>query len=152
MKWRMLQSWTVSFSLVFTCNGVYFHNYVACRRGVVFLKIFRTRGIEWFLKNVGLRKFCPDLEISKAFVIGLEVWFSGDFAFGVLNFETTKSQSYHTVPLAEQTQAQGRQNMSDVEGTPSFAHDCHSLYAPPPPSIVSLTFLYSDVVFLPSLT
>ena len=42
--------------------------------------------------------------------------------------------------------------MSDGEGTPSFAHDCHSLYAPPPPIIVSLTFLYSDVVFLPSLT
>ena len=78
---------------------------------------------------MGLGKFWPDLEISEAFVIGLEVSFSGDFAFGVLNFETTKSQSYHTVPLEEQTQAQGRQNMSDVEGTPSFAHDCHSLSA-----------------------
>ena len=31
-------------------------------------------------------------------------------------------------------QAKGRKegikNMSDREGTPSFAHDCHSLYAP----------------------
>ena len=86
MKWRMLQSWTVSFSLIFTGNGVYFHNYVACRRGVVFLKIFRTRGIEWFLKNVGLGKFWPDLEISEAFVIGLEIWLSGDFASRSLEF------------------------------------------------------------------
>ena len=45
--------------------------------------------------------------------------------------------------------------MSDGESTPSFAHDCHSLYAAPPPppaSVVSLAFLYSDVVFLPNLT
>ena len=86
MKWRMLQSWTVSFLLVFTCNGVYFHNYVACRTGIFFLKIFRTSSIEWFLKNVGLRKFWPDLENSEAYVIGLEVSFSGDFASRSLAF------------------------------------------------------------------
>ena len=30
-------------------------------------------------KNVGLGKFWPDLELWKAFLIGLEVSFSGDF-------------------------------------------------------------------------
>ena len=87
MKWRMLQSWTVSFSLVSLVMGcIFIIFYVACRRGIVFLKIFRTRGIEWFLKNVGLRKFWPDLENSQASVLGLEVSFSGDFASRSLEF------------------------------------------------------------------
>ena len=37
--------------------------------------------IHWFqLNNGGLEKFWPNLEISKAFEMGLEVSFSGDFA------------------------------------------------------------------------
>ena len=31
-------------------------------------------------KNMALAKFWPDLEVWKAFLIGLEVSFSGDFA------------------------------------------------------------------------
>ena len=41
----------------------------------------KRRGIDcWFLNNGGLEKFWPNLEISKAFEMGLEVSFSGDFA------------------------------------------------------------------------
>lgn len=35
-------------------------------------------------KNMGLGKFWPNLEVWKAFLIGLEVSFSGDFASGGL--------------------------------------------------------------------
>ena len=102
---------------------------------------------------MGLRKFWPDLKILEAFVIGLEVWFSGDFAFGVLNFETTKSQIYHTVPLEEQTQVQGRKegNTCLMGKAPLLLHMIFP-HPMPPSSLVSLAVLYSDVVFLPSLT
>ena len=45
-------------------------------------------------KNVGLGKFRPDLEISKAFFKGLEVSFSGIFLrLGVSNFFNHRSRS-----------------------------------------------------------
>ena len=37
-------------------------------------------------KDVGLRKFCPDLKISEVFVMGLKVSFSGNFAPWRLEF------------------------------------------------------------------
>ena len=41
----------------------------------------KRRGVDWFqLNNGGLENFWPNLEISKAFEMGLEVSFSGDFA------------------------------------------------------------------------
>ena len=51
-------------------------------------------------KNVGLGKFCPDLEISETFVIGLEVSFSGDLHLGVSNFETRVSNLPFYTPNA----------------------------------------------------
>ena len=48
---------------------------------------FTNRGIEWYLENVGLGKVWPDLEISEAFLMGLEVSFLHNFflpkGFGV---------------------------------------------------------------------
>ena len=38
------------------------------------------------MKNAGPRNFWPDLEISEAFVIGLEVSFSDTFASWTLKF------------------------------------------------------------------
>lgn len=37
-------------------------------------------GIEWFLKNVGLGKFWPNIKISEAIVISFEVSFYSDYA------------------------------------------------------------------------
>ena len=83
----------------------------------------------------------------------LEVWLSGDFAFRVLNFGTTKSRIYHTVPMEEQTQTQGSKKGKTclMWKVPLLLHMIvtHSM---PPSSLVSLAFLYSDVVFPPSLT
>lgn len=52
-------------------------------------------------KNMGLRKFWPDLEISEAFVI---LWVSKSHFW---RFCLAKSQIYHTEPLEEQMHAQG---------------------------------------------
>ena len=59
------------------------------------------------MKNVGPRNFWPVLEISEAFVIGLEVSFSDTFASWTLkvfkvwvsNFETGDSQSRKVLNL-----------------------------------------------------
>ena len=45
----------------------------------IFLPNFYVRSIEWFFVNGALGNVWPDLEISEAFVIGLEVPFSADF-------------------------------------------------------------------------
>ena len=42
-------------------------------------------------KNVGLRKFWPNLEILEAIVIGLKVAFFGDFASWSLKFSQSQS-------------------------------------------------------------
>ena len=74
---------------------------------------------------------------------------------GVLNFETRVIKP--SVLLEERMQAQGRKEGKTclMGKAPLLLHMIvtHSMPpAPPPPSVVSLAFLYSDVVFLPNLT
>jgi len=56
------------------------------------------------LRKTWVVKFWPDLEISEAFVMGLEVSFSGDFVswsleVGTPGLAVSQSRIYHSIPL-----------------------------------------------------
>ena len=142
----------------FTCNGVYFHNFLcSLQKRHCFSQDLQNKRYRMVSQKCGSQKilarsrklasicvrsgslvfrwFC----ISKSWILKSTV--PQSLKFSLLCRQ--KSKCKHKAGKKEGETCDG-------EGTPSFAHDCLSLYTPS--SLVSLAFLNSDVVFLPSLT